>query len=94
MGYNNCWSLQGMLEAAATVGSCSDCWKLQQLLEAATGCRKGPQHDRKCSFYLIIFSVQHQQTKTSDRKLCIFQHGCQILFILIDKDYYKVIYFL
>ena len=31
---------------------CSNCWMLRQRLEAAKGCRRGPQYDGKCSFYL------------------------------------------
>ena len=33
----------------------SNCWKLWRLLEAATGCRRGSQYDRKCSFYFYFF---------------------------------------
>ena len=80
-GYSNCWRLQRLLEATATVGSCGNCWKLRRLLEAATGCRRGPQYDGKCSFYLIhIFSAQLQQTETSDRKLFIFHLGSRAIF--------------
>ena len=47
--------LQQLLEVAATVGSYGDCWKLRRLLEAATGCWRGPQYDRKCSFYFHCY---------------------------------------
>ena len=51
----------------------TNCWRLWQLLEAVVGCRRCLQYDGKCSFYLnYYFSVQLQQTETSDRKLSIF----------------------
>ena len=52
------------------------------MMEAVTtveGYRQGPQYDGECSSILIVnFSVQLQQTKTSDRKLSIFQSGLHI----------------
>ena len=56
-------------EVMATAGGQ---WRLRQLLEAKADCRQGLQYDVKCSFYFNYFSAQLQQTKTSDRKLCIF----------------------
>ena len=50
-GYSNCWRLQQLLEAAATVGSCSDCWKLRRLLEAETGYRRRPQCILELTWY-------------------------------------------
>ena len=34
---------------------CSNCWMLQRWLEAEMGCRRGPQYDGKCSFYLNCY---------------------------------------
>ena len=51
------------------------CQRLRWLLKAAAGWRRGLQYDGKCSFYFNYFSVQLQQTKTSNRKLCIFWCG-------------------
>ena len=44
----------------------SDCWGLQRLLEAATGCRQGPQYNRKCSFY---FNCYFSHTTSTNRDL-------------------------
>ena len=77
-GYSNCWRLQrlleavAMLEAAATAGSCGDCWKLQRVASEARNVT-----ENALSILIVIFSIQLQQTKTSDRKLCIFQHGAK-----------------
>ena len=34
------------------------------------------------SILIVIFSIQLQQTETSDRKLFIFQHGCDVTAIV------------
>ena len=66
-------TLKRILENKCGMGELQRLW---QLLEAAAGCQRGPHYDRKCSFYYYFyFSVQLQQTETSERKLCIFQPG-------------------
>ena len=67
----SCHSLQQLLEVAVvTVGSCGDCWKLRRVFGKAL-----TMTENVLSILIVIFSVQLQQTETSDRKLCIFQHG-------------------
>ena len=34
---------------------CGNCWMLRRRLEAVTSCRRGPQSDGKCSFYLNCY---------------------------------------
>ena len=55
---------------AETVESCGDCWKLRWVTGEARN-----MTEKALSILIVIFSVQHQQTETSDRKLFIFQHG-------------------
>ena len=70
-------------EVTATAGGYSDCWKLRRLLEAAVYCWKlrivaSEAHNmtkNALSILIVILSVQLRQTKTSDRKLCIFRCG-------------------
>ena len=61
-------------EVTSTAGGCSDCWKLRQLLERVGGKARN-MTGYALSILIVIFSVQLQQTETSDRKLCIFQYG-------------------
>ena len=56
--------------AVATVGSCGDCLKLRRV--AGKACN---MTENALSIVIVIFSIQLQQTKISDRKLLIFQHG-------------------
>ena len=70
------WKLLTGNECRRVARGYSNGWRLRRLLEAVAGCLWGPQYDRKCSFYFkCYFSVQLQQTETSDRKLCIFRCG-------------------
>ena len=62
--------LQQLLEVAATVGSYSDCWKLRRVAGKARN-----MTENVLSILILIFSIQLQQTETSDRKLFIFHHG-------------------
>ena len=71
-GYSNCWRLQRLLEGTATVGSCGNCWKLRRLLEAATGCRRGPQHDGKCSFYFNSYFFRTTPTHRDLRQKAVY----------------------
>ena len=64
--------LQQLLEVASTVGSYSNCWKLRRV--AGEACNM----TENALSILIIFSVQFQQTETSDRKLLIFHHGLEV----------------
>ena len=64
----DCWKLRGLLEAAATSGSCGDCWKLRRVAGKAYN-----MIEKALSILIVIFSIQLQQTETSDRKLFIFQ---------------------
>ena len=56
-------------EVTATAGDRSDCWKLQRVVGEARNMMENALS------ILIIFSVQLQETETSDRKLFILQHG-------------------
>ena len=51
-----------------TAARCGDCWKLWRVAGKARNLT-----ENALSFFIVIFSVQLQQTETSDRKLCIFQ---------------------
>ena len=55
---------------AATVGRCGDGWKLRRVAGEAHNMTKNA-----LSILILIFSVQLQQTQTSDRKLFIFHLG-------------------
>ena len=57
-------------EVTATAGGCSDCWKLRRV-----GGEVHNMTENVLSNLIVIFSVQLQQTKNSDRKLFIFHHG-------------------
>ena len=61
-----------LLEVAATVGSCGNCWKLRQVAGKARNMTENALSN------LIIFSVQLQQTETSEKKLFIFHHGWKL----------------
>ena len=61
--------VQQLLEVAETVGSYVDCWKLRWVAGEASN-----RMENALSILIVIFSVQLQQTETSDRKLFIFQH--------------------
>ena len=96
----DCWKLHRLLEAAVTVGSCGDCWKLRRLFEAeATVWRCGDcwklqrltgeacnMMENALSILIAIFSVQLQQTETSDRKLFIFLHGKREEILMPHED--------
>ena len=56
-------------EVTETAGGCGDCWKLRRVAGKASSMTENALS------ILIIFSVQLQQTETSDRKQFIFQHG-------------------
>ena len=58
------------MNAGVSIGY-SNCWRLQRRAagEAAN------MMENALSIVIVIFSAQHQQTETSDRKLFIFQHG-------------------
>ena len=65
------WKLLSGNECGRVARGYGNCWRLWRLLEAEVGC---PRYDGKCCFYFnYYFSVQLQQTKTSDRKLSIFR---------------------
>ena len=66
-GYSNCWRLQWLLEATATVGSCGDRWKLRRVAGKAHN-----MTENALSVLIFIFSVQLQQTVTSDRKKAVY----------------------
>ena len=74
--WNRMWEsfqrLQQLLEVAATLGSCGDCWKLWQQLEAATGCRRGPQYDGKCSFYFNCYFFRMTPTNRDRRQKAVY----------------------
>ena len=67
-----------------TVGRCGDGWKLRWI--AGEACN---MTENALSILIIIFSVQLQQTKISERKLFIFHHGRPraLLFGFIIKPY-------
>ena len=71
-GYCNCWRLQRLLEATATVGSYGNCWKLRRLLVAVTGCRRGPQYDGKCSFYFNSYFFRTTPTNRVPRQKAVY----------------------
>ena len=58
--------------ATATVGSCGDCWKLWRLLEATTSCQWGPQYDRKCSLFYLLFFLYNSKKPRSQTESCLF----------------------
>ena len=60
-------------DVTATDGGCCDCWKLQRVAGKAHN-----MMENALSILIVIFSIQLQQTETSDRKLCNFQHGIGI----------------
>ena len=64
--------LQQLLEVAVAVGSCGNCWKLRWLLEAVTGCRRGPQYDRKCSFYFNCYFFCTTPTNQNLRQKAVY----------------------
>ena len=49
-----------------------DCWKLWRLLEAATGCRRGPQYDEKCSFYFNCYFFCTPPTNQDLRQKAVY----------------------
>ena len=51
---------------------CGICWKLQRLLEAATGCQRGPQYDRKCSFYFNCYFFCTTPTNRDLRQKAVY----------------------
>ena len=50
--------------------SYGNCWKLQWVADEACN-----MTENASSILIVIFSVQLYQTKTSERKLCIFRCG-------------------
>ena len=64
--------LEQLLEVAATVGSYGNCWKLRRLLESATGCRRGPQYDGKCSFYFNSYFFRTTPTNRDLRQKAVY----------------------
>ena len=62
--------LQQLLEDAETVGSCGNYWMLRRVAGEAHN-----MTENAFSILIIIFFVRLQQTKISNRKLFIFQHG-------------------
>ena len=48
---------------------CGNCW---MLLEAATGCRRGPQYDGKCSFYLNCYFFRTSPTNRDLREKAVY----------------------
>ena len=56
--------------SVATVGRCDDGWKLRRVAGEARN-----MTENALSILILIFSVQLQQTETSDRKLFIFHLG-------------------
>ena len=54
-------------EVTATAGSCGDCWNLRRVAGEARN-----MTENALSILIVIFSLQLQQTETSDRKLCFF----------------------
>ena len=68
-GCSDCWKIRQLLEAAATVWSCGDCWKLRWVAGEARN-----MMENALSIVIVIFSLQLQQTETSDRKL--FKKNC------------------
>ena len=62
-------------EVTATAGGCSSCWKLWRLLEAATGCRRGPQYDGKCSFYFNCHFFRTPPTNRDLRQKAVYFKG-------------------
>ena len=51
---------------------CSNCWMLRQRLEAAAGCRRGPQYDGKCSFYLNCYFFHTSPTNRDLRDKAVY----------------------
>ena len=51
---------------------CGNCWMLQRRLEAATGCRRGPQYDGKCSFYLNCYFFHTSPTNRDLREKAVY----------------------
>ena len=87
-GCSNCWRLQRLLEAPVTDGSCGDCWKLRWVAGEARN-----MMENALSILIVIFSVQLQQTGTSDRKLFIFQHGIGQLTLVYMVSYKRTHHF-
>ena len=54
---------------------CSDSWKLRRV--AGKACNTT---ENILSILIVIFSAQLQQTKISERKLFIFQHGANAIY--------------
>ena len=51
---------------------CGYCWMLRRRLEAATGCRRGPQYDGKCSFYLNCNFFRTSPTNRDLREKAVY----------------------
>ena len=51
---------------------CGNCWMLRRRLEAATGCRRGPQYDGKCSFYLNCYFFRTSPTNRDLREKAVY----------------------
>ena len=51
---------------------CGNCWTLRRRLEAATGCRRGPQYDGKCSFYLNCYFFRTSPTNRDLREKAVY----------------------
>ena len=70
-------------KVTATAGGCSDCWKLRRVAGEAHNVT-----ENTLSIW-IIFSLQLQQTETSDRKLFFFQHGLLVMQTLCNIREYS-----
>ena len=51
---------------------CGNCWMLRRRLEAATGCRRGPQYDGICSFYLNCYFFRTSPTNRDLREKAFY----------------------
>ena len=67
--------------SAATVGRCGDGWKLRRVAGEARN-----MMENALSILILIFSVQLQQTETSDRKLFIYHLGILVIYLDIQVN--------
>ena len=71
-GFGRCYLAFAVANCVLNREVCySDCWKLRRLLEAATGCRRGPQFDRKCFFYFNYYFFHTTPTNRDLRQQAV-----------------------